>query len=193
MALSGDRIGVRRVAPAGTLGGGVVIDPVPARHWPGKATREAVSEETARPDPPSPPRSPPLDDLALRALELIRADGASPRAPAAVADALSCELSDARGALEALVAAGRATRVKPGIYYEAETLAELRSRLLAAAADRGGEVTLAETRDLLGTSRKYAQALLEHLDAGHLTIRHGDRHVMRRAGREVSEPAAPTA
>jgi selenocysteine-specific elongation factor len=36
------------------------------------------------------------------------------------------------------------------------------------------KITLAEVRDLLGTSRKYAQALLEHLDAIGVTIRDGD-------------------
>jgi selenocysteine-specific elongation factor len=37
-----------------------------------------------------------------------------------------------------------------------------------------GTVTLAEVRDLLKTSRKYAQALLEHLDTTGLTLRDGD-------------------
>ena len=43
-----------------------------------------------------------------------------------------------------------------------------------SAITRNGQITLAETRDLFGTSRKYAQALLEHLDAGGVTIRDGD-------------------
>jgi len=34
-------------------------------------------------------------------------------------------------------------------------------------------VTLAEVRDLLGTSRKYVQALLEHLDAIGVLMREG--------------------
>jgi selenocysteine-specific elongation factor len=41
-------------------------------------------------------------------------------------------------------------------------------------------ITLAEVRDLLGTSRKYAQALLEHLDATGLTTRDGDFRRLRR-------------
>jgi selenocysteine-specific elongation factor len=35
-------------------------------------------------------------------------------------------------------------------------------------------ITLGEVRDLFGTSRKYAQALLEHLDAIGITLRDGD-------------------
>ena len=37
-----------------------------------------------------------------------------------------------------------------------------------------GQVTLAEVRDLLQTSRKYVQALLEHLDSIGVTVRDGD-------------------
>jgi len=39
---------------------------------------------------------------------------------------------------------------------------------------KNGQVTAAEVRDLLGTSRKYALALLEHLDTIGVTIRDGD-------------------
>ncbi len=40
------------------------------------------------------------------------------------------------------------------------------------------KITLAETRDLFKTSRKYAQALLEHLDAKKVTRRVGDDRVL---------------
>jgi selenocysteine-specific elongation factor len=59
---------------------------------------------------------------------------------------------------------------------------------IAAVADRvraivraEGEITLARLRDELGTSRRYAQALLEHLDAARVTRRlPDDRRVLRR-------------
>ncbi|MDE3096715.1 MAG: selenocysteine-specific translation elongation factor [Chloroflexota bacterium] len=44
---------------------------------------------------------------------------------------------------------------------------------------RQGAVTLARTRDLLGTGRKQAQALLEELDRRHVTRRDGDARVLR--------------
>jgi selenocysteine-specific elongation factor len=40
--------------------------------------------------------------------------------------------------------------------------------------EQEGKITLGEVRDLFNTSRKYAQALLEHLDAVGLTLREGD-------------------
>jgi len=36
------------------------------------------------------------------------------------------------------------------------------------------EITLAQCRDMLGTSRKYALAFLEHLDGKQVTKQHGD-------------------
>jgi selenocysteine-specific elongation factor len=45
------------------------------------------------------------------------------------------------------------------------------------------EITVAQFRDLFQTSRKYALAFLEHLDAIGLTTRDGDVHKMKRSKR----------
>jgi selenocysteine-specific elongation factor len=42
-----------------------------------------------------------------------------------------------------------------------------------------GQITLAEVRDMLNTTRKYVQALLEHLDAIGTTMRDGDARKLR--------------
>jgi selenocysteine-specific elongation factor len=54
--------------------------------------------------------------------------------------------------------------------------------------EREGAVTIAALRDELDTSRKYAQALLEHFDASRLTRRQGDEHVLRRPARADPAP-----
>jgi len=64
-----------------------------------------------------------------------------------------------------------------------EVLADVRRRVLSLAEQGDGAVTLAALRDELGTSRKFAQALLEHLDAEKVTVRRGDAHVVRAAAR----------
>jgi selenocysteine-specific elongation factor len=48
-----------------------------------------------------------------------------------------------------------------------------------ALCERNGSATIATVRDDLGTSRKYAQALLEHLDGTKVTRRIGDEHKLR--------------
>ncbi|HLF72880.1 MAG TPA: selenocysteine-specific translation elongation factor [Anaerolineales bacterium] len=57
--------------------------------------------------------------------------------------------------------------------YEA-MLARIREAIL-----RNGSITLAEVRDAFKTSRKYAQALLEHLDSTGETMREGDFRKLR--------------
>ena len=47
---------------------------------------------------------------------------------------------------------------------------------------RQGTVTLAQVRDLLGTSRRYVQALLERMDEDRITVRRGDERVLRNPG-----------
>ncbi len=67
------------------------------------------------------------------------------------------------------------------LHYHVEVLAEIRTQLMEIAERNGGAVTLAQLRDELGTSRKFAQALLEHFDSEKVTIRRGDAHVLRRS------------
>ena len=82
--------------------------------------------------------------------------------------------------LAALRERGRAIRVSKNLHYHPEVLREIRDRLIELARGNDGAVTLAAFRDDLGTSRKFAQALLEHFDSERVTIRRGDEHFVRR-------------
>jgi selenocysteine-specific elongation factor len=62
-----------------------------------------------------------------------------------------------------------------------DAIAEVRRIVEQVASDEGG-ITLARLRDQLHTSRKYAQALLEHLDATRVTLRlQNDSRVLRKS------------
>jgi len=52
-----------------------------------------------------------------------------------------------------------------------------------------GQISLAEVRDQFRTSRKYAQALLEHLDAIGTTRRLGDVRVLASSAARNGDPA----
>ena len=45
--------------------------------------------------------------------------------------------------------------------------------------EENGEITVADVRDMFGTSRKYALALMDYLDQEHVTRRIGDSRVLR--------------
>jgi selenocysteine-specific elongation factor len=74
------------------------------------------------------------------------------------------------------------------LHYHRDVLDDARRRVLALADRLGGAVTLAQLRDELGTSRKFAQALLEHLDSEKVTIRRGDAHYVRRGRSSGRQP-----
>ena len=65
-----------------------------------------------------------------------------------------------------------------GVIFDPAVFREM-TELARAHAAVTGTISLAEARDLFGTSRKYAQAFLEHLDALKLTRRVGDSRVFR--------------
>lgn len=98
---------------------------------------------------------------------------------AAAAKAEGLGVGDAQRIVDALVRQGRLVKVGEDLYYPVERLAEILDRLVRAM-EAAGQLTLAEARDLLGTSRRYAQALLEHMDSEGLTLRVGDSRRLRR-------------
>jgi selenocysteine-specific elongation factor len=50
---------------------------------------------------------------------------------------------------------------------------------LRVTIQQKGQITLAEVRDLFNTTRKYVQALLEHLDSIGITLRDGDARKLK--------------
>jgi len=185
---AGDRLVIRSLAPPDTIGGGVVLDPAPRRHGPARDVLARLARlERGEPEPvpetPPPPAPPPpaaapaaLTPAALAVEDELRAAGAAPP--------LDADL-DAGAELAALRDAGRAVRLGPAMHIHAEALDAVRERVLALL-EAEGELTLARLRDELGTSRKYAQALLERFDAERLTLRRGDVRVLRRRGAQDS-------
>jgi len=77
-----------------------------------------------------------------------------------------------------LVEKGRVVALGDGIVFSDTAYREMVERTVAHL-QQNGRVTLAEVRDMFGTSRKYAQALLEHLDAQKVTQRVGEERVLR--------------
>jgi selenocysteine-specific elongation factor len=180
---AGDRLVVRQIAPPDTLGGGVVLDPTARKHGPGRELTVRL-ERLARGDPepePEPGEAPAPREQATHAPQVLTPSALALEArlrAAGVEPPLESELD--RGDLAALRAAGLAVRVSKNLHYHPETLAQVRERVIALARQHGS-VTLARLRDELGTSRKFAQALLEHLDTERVTIRRGEEHFLRRS------------
>jgi len=79
----------------------------------------------------------------------------------------------------ALIEMGELTAVSSDVVFRAKDYEAMVAKVKSALAQKG-QLTLAEVRDLLGTTRKYVQALLEHLDAINLTVRDGDARRLKK-------------
>jgi selenocysteine-specific elongation factor len=81
--------------------------------------------------------------------------------------------------LKVLEQRGEVVRVAPDLYYDRAALDEAKRRLVDSFAERS-EITVADFRDRIGASRKYALALLEYFDRSAVTLRVGDARRLRR-------------
>jgi selenocysteine-specific elongation factor len=81
---------------------------------------------------------------------------------------------------------GRLVRVGDGFAISREAYEDARAKLVAEC-EAAGSITLARFRDVLQTSRKTAQLLLERFDADGVTRRVGDERVLRRAAVRSAE------
>jgi selenocysteine-specific elongation factor len=191
LAAAGDRLVVRSVAPPDTLGGGTVLDPRARRHGrnpavlarldrlrrgePEPTSAAAPGPATAAPSDPKGAASPSAAALEPDEIELAEALLEAGHEPPS-----RSELGDDVAHLPKLIQAGIAVRIGRDLYAHRDAIAAVADRV-GAIIETEDAITLARLRDELGTSRKYAQALLEHLDQARVTKRlPDDRRVLRR-------------
>ncbi|NLF02463.1 MAG: selenocysteine-specific translation elongation factor [Anaerolineales bacterium] len=82
--------------------------------------------------------------------------------------------------LDVLIERGQLVQASAEILFLSETYTDMVARI-RNHIQQEGSVTLAHVRDMFGTSRKYAQSILEHLDESGVTRRVGDVRVLRSA------------
>jgi selenocysteine-specific elongation factor len=79
-----------------------------------------------------------------------------------------------------LVEGKRLVRIKESLFFHAEALGTIQDKLVALLRERK-EIGPGDIKDLLGISRKYAIPLLEYFDGRRVTMRVGERRVLRGA------------
>jgi selenocysteine-specific elongation factor len=81
--------------------------------------------------------------------------------------------------LNALIESNELITVSSDVIFRKRDYASMVDRIKKEILQKE-KITLSEVRDLFGTSRKYAQALLEHLDANGVTLRNGDYRQLKK-------------
>lgn len=111
------------------------------------------------------------DEQQQRADRYVAALDANPNAPPSPGDyGIDQEL------LSAMAEQGTVVRLADNVVFSADHLARVKRETLEMI-DANGEITLAQFRDHFGSSRKYAQAVLEYFDQQRVTRRVGDVRV----------------
>ncbi|MBV6451002.1 MAG: Selenocysteine-specific elongation factor [Anaerolineales bacterium] len=90
-----------------------------------------------------------------------------------------CQEEVGAEALSALIESGELISVSADVIFRKSDYDSMKAEI-KGAVERNGRISLAEVRDLFKTSRKYAQAALEHFDAIGFTMRDGDFRKLRR-------------
>src|SRR6266849_6345873 len=117
--------------------------------------------------------SPEQERQTARLLGVLREAGIAPpdRSDLEADLGLSSELVDA------LIAQGRLVEVAAGLLYERDALSAIVARI-RADIEANGPRTVAQIRDLLDASRKFALALVNYTDEHKITRRVGDERVL---------------
>ena len=125
-----------------------------------------------------------LDDTRERILRELEAQflaaGFQPPRAEEVFEKLRLGKSQDKQLLQVLLDQGHAVRLKDNVVFHRTNLEKAES-LLVQYLHEHREITPIEFKDLLGISRKYAIPLLEYFDGQKLTIRVGDKRVLRGA------------
>ncbi|HKM39251.1 MAG TPA: selenocysteine-specific translation elongation factor [bacterium] len=106
----------------------------------------------------------------------LEAQPFSPPAPSEIIDKHDLGV-DAKELITFLLDSGQLIQLAADIVLTAAAYQQAGHKVIAFIKENSS-ITVAEVRDLLGTSRRYAVPLLEHLDANRVTRRVGDKRIL---------------
>ncbi|HEY5945496.1 MAG TPA: SelB C-terminal domain-containing protein, partial [Kofleriaceae bacterium] len=121
----------------------------------------------------APPKTAALSAVEAAVLAKLEQTGIEPPRPKELPAALGLAEPQVKTALDRLIAAKLAIKVKPDLVMHARTIDDVRTKLLAHL-DRHGTIDAQQWKDLTGASRKFTIPLAEYFDAEKLTLRVGD-------------------
>jgi len=121
------------------------------------------------------------DQSVLQAMleEALQKGWREPPTSKELCDALDCTEKQLLDHANLLSREGRVVKVKGDIFYAPGAIAEIREKTVAYLREKG-EITPNAFRELTGLSRKFMIPLLEFFDQEKLTIRLGDKRVLRK-------------
>ncbi|GFE59853.1 selenocysteine-specific translation elongation factor [Geobacter sp. AOG2] len=118
-------------------------------------------------------------DMTAAVSLFLREKALEPSSIKELMERLHCSEKSVRDTIALLTRTGSAVRIASDLFYAGEALETLRQKLVRHLQENGG-ITPPEYRELTGLSRKFLIPLLEYFDSEKVTIRVGDKRVLRR-------------
>lgn len=113
------------------------------------------------------------EELKSKILALLGKNRFQPPVKSELSSELNIDLKQLSDILSILSKEKRVVRINESIYISSASYEDMLSSLRAFFTKKP-EITVAEFRDMIGTSRKYALPFLEYLDSNNITLRTGD-------------------
>jgi selenocysteine-specific elongation factor len=130
----------------------------------------------------------PDQERVVKGLEAdFRAAGAAPPSPEEALGRLGVKGTEKHELFQVLVADRTLLRVKESLFFHADALRTVQEQLVALLRQKK-EIGPADFKDLFGISRKYAIPLMEYFDTQRVTVRIGERRVLREGHARVDNP-----
>ncbi len=118
-------------------------------------------------------------DLKEKILALYAEKGLQPPYLKELQQMLKAEPAQIKNVLMHLVDEGRIVKVKEELFFHADAIADLKTRLVDFLT-KNQEITPGQFKDMTGASRKYTIPLFEYFDATNVTLRVGDVRKLRK-------------
>jgi selenocysteine-specific elongation factor len=120
----------------------------------------------------------PLGKWETEILKKLYDYGLTPPSLQELAGVMNMKEANLKDILERLVHQQKVTRVKGDMYFHAGPIKDLRDKVVSLLRSKG-EMAPADFKAITNLSRKYMIPLLEYFDESRLTIRTGDKRVLR--------------
>jgi selenocysteine-specific elongation factor len=121
--------------------------------------------------------------LVKRVEEAIFKGGLQPPSLKELSEQWSEKEEEVRSVHEYLVHEGVLVKIKSGLYFHQIHFDSLREKLITYL-ERNREITTPQFKEITGASRKYAIPLIEYFDQIKLTLRLGEKRVLRTTGQD---------
>ncbi|MFA4911001.1 MAG: selenocysteine-specific translation elongation factor [Desulfobacteria bacterium] len=117
-------------------------------------------------------------EIQEKIVDIYSKEQLSPPTYKELVDRLAANASEVKAVLDMLVEKGTLVKIKEEFYFDSDAVAKLKEDLVAFLRENK-EVAISQFKDITKSSRKYSTPLIEYFDKIRVTIRVGDKRILR--------------